>query len=223
MKRLSSLRPLFLLALCLTPAAWAGTLVDFSASATEIAPNDLVQVTVFAEASGPTPQALASQINRLVAEAGDIAKGYDKVKRQSGQIFTQPVYDRDRITAWRTRAELELTSQDIHALSALLGRLQEKLGVTNIRFTPTPEARKAAEEKAVQNAIAAFQSQAEQVARTLGKPYTIRQLNIQTADNAVRPLRAMAPKSSFSETPMTMEAGESQIRVTISGQIELAE
>lgn len=225
--RISSLaRPAALLcALLLTPAAWAGTQIDLSADAAESAPNDLARATAFAEANAATPQAVSSQIKSLLSEAENIAKGYGTVKRQSGRTSTYPVYGKPgKVATWRMRSELALESRDIGALSELTGKLQEKLGVTNIQFVPAPETRKAAEDKAIQSAIAAFQERAQLLARTLGKSYKIKQLNVNIAGN-FHPQQALLRKavSSSEIESMPMEAGESQIRVSVSGQIELAD
>jgi predicted secreted protein len=216
-------RPAALLfALLLTPAVWAGTLIDLSADATQAAPNDLARATAFAEASGATPQAVSSQVKSLLGEVESVAKSYDPVKRQSGITSTYPVYGKiSKVPSWRMRSEVMLESRDIDALSELTGKLQEKLGVTNIQFVPAPETRKAAEDKAIQSAIAAFQDRAQLLARTLGKAYKIKKLNVNIAGN-FQPQRLLGKTSSFGESEsMPMEAGESQIHVTVSGQIEL--
>lgn len=215
---------LFSLLLC--PVAWAGTLVDISAEAMQEAPNDLAQATVFAEASGLAPKALAAQVNGQMAEAANTAKAYPRVKSRSGATFTHPNYGKNgRIDSWRMRSELVLESGDTEALSELLGKLQEKLGVANVQFLPKPDTRKSAEDQAIQAAIAAFQARAQLVAKTMGKSYKIKQMSINSAAQGRPPVLQYRKASSIlsEAAPMPMEAGESQIQVHINGQIELAD
>jgi predicted secreted protein len=215
----------FLLAGLLAPAAWAGTLVEFSVSATETAPNDLAQATVFAEGVAPTLKALAKQINPLMAQAQKQLESYPQIEYKSGPIHTYPTRVKSRITQWMMRAELKLESRDIDAISEVLGSLQESLAIGDLRFVPTSETRNLAEGKATQRAIAAFQAQAKEIAAVLGKPYVIKRLNIQTADRINPVLFENKRSLSFSRAAedLAVEAGESRIEVIVSGQIELAD
>jgi predicted secreted protein len=215
----------FAFLLAALPAAWAGTLVEFSVSAAETAPNDLAQATVFAEGTAPTLKALAQQINPLIAQANKQLESYPQIERKSGPISTYPSRVKNRITQWMMRSELKLESRDIDAISEVLGQLQESLAIGGLHFVPTPETRTLAEGKATQKAIAAFQAQAKEIAAVLGKPYVIKRLNIQTADKINRVFFEEERSVSFSRTAaaLPVEAGESRIEVIVSGQIELAD
>lgn len=217
---------LLVLLLALSPVAWAGTLVDLAAEASQMAPNDLARATVFAEASGPTPKAVATQVNQLMAEAMRTAKGYGKVKSQSGGSSTYPVYAKGgKIEAWHMRSDLILESRDTEALSELVGKMQGSLGVAGVQFVPAPETQKQAEDLAIQEAITAFQARARLVAQALGRSYKIKQFSINTAGQQRPPVmyRKSLPMMAEAASPMPMEAGDSQVQVSISGQIELAD
>ena len=72
------------------------------------------------------------------------------------------------------------------------------------------------------DAIAAFKVRAGLVAETLGKTYRIKQLNIATGNRFVQPVFRSAARSLAADAaPMPVEAGESQITASVSGQIEL--
>lgn len=218
--------PALLSLLLFSAAGWAGTLVDISAEASHPASNDLVRATVFTEASGPSPKALARQVNGLMAEAGQTAKSYAKVKVQSGNTSTYPSYGKGgKIDAWRMRSELVLESRDTESLSELVGKLQDSLGVASLQFLPAPETQKQAEDQAIKAAIAAFQARAALVGQTLGKSYKIKQMSINTSGHYRPPVmyRKAAPMMAEAAAPMPMEAGESQVQVNVSGQIELAD
>ena len=218
--------PALLSLLFFAQAGWAGPLVDISAEASRPAANDLVRATLFAEASGPTPKSLSAKINALMADALRTSKGQGGVKAQSGGTRTYPVYGKNgQIESWRMRSELVLESRDTDKLSELVGRLQESLGVASLQFMPAPETQKQAEDQAIRAAIAAFQARAALVGETLGKPYKIKQMSINTSGMHRPPVfyRKAAPMMAEAAAPMPMEAGESDVQVQINGQIELAD
>ena len=219
-----NMRSLTLLALWIAmPAFAAPTIIELSSEASRPAVNDLLRATVAAEASGTTPGEPARQVNSLVAEALKTAKAYPRVKTQSGSTSTYPTYAKGgKIESWRMRSELSLESGDTGALSELLGKLQTSLGVSNLLLQPSPETRKKAENEAMLDAISAFKARAKVIADAFGKSYRIKQLTVNTSGGFVQPLfRANAKGMLADAAPMPMEAGETQISATVSGQIEL--
>ncbi len=220
--RVLRLLPLFALLLAV-PAFAATTIIELSAEASRPAANDLVRATVSAEASGTTPGELSKQVNNQIADALKTAKAYPSVKTQSGGTSTYPIYAKNgKIESWRMRSDLSLESGDMAPLSELLGKLQTSLGVSNLVLQPSPETRKKVENEAMLDALSAFKSRAKVIADALGKPYHIKQLSVNTSGRIVQPMFRAAAKSMLSEAaPMPMEAGESQVSATISGQIEL--
>ncbi len=200
-----------------------GTLIDLSADASKSAPNDMGRATVYTEATGTNPAELSKRINTTISAALKTAAAYEKVKTRSGGIHTYPNYGKDgRITGWRMRSELLLESRDMAALSELLGRLQENLAVGQLVLLPSPETRKKAEDEAMLEAIAAFQAKAKLVADTLKKTYRIRQMNINSAGQPpIMPMMRSSRMAVSEAAPAPIEAGESMVSVTVSGQIEL--
>lgn len=221
-----ALAPLTVLLLAAAmPVAAAGTLIQLSATATQSAANDLLRATVAAEAAGPTPRDIALKVNALLAENLAVAKAYPSVKVQSGGTTTYPVYAKSggRIDSWRMRSELALESSDATALSELLGRLQAGSVVSGLSQLPSPATRRKAEDAAMLDALAAFKARAQVLADAFGKPYRIKQIDVNTAGGAVPVMRqrAVAAMSFAESAPMPIEAGESQISVSVSGQIEV--
>lgn len=220
----NTLRHLSLLAILIGAQAIAApTTIELSAEASRPAANDLARATVSAEASGTTPGDLSKQINAQIADALKTAKGFPGVKTQSGATNTYPGYSKSgKIESWRMRSDLSLESGDSTALSELLGKLQTSLGVSNLVLQPSPETRKKAENEAMLDAITAFKGRAKVIADALGKPYRIKHLAVNTNGRIAQPMFRAAAKSIASESsPMPMEAGESLVSVSISGQIEL--
>lgn len=218
------------IAICTTGAARAaepkppGTLIDFQAQAQRSAPNDLGRASAYYEATGTNPGELAHRVNSALAAALATAKAARDVTVRTGNTHTYPVYGKNSryIENWRMRSELLLESRDPAALSELVGKLQGTLAVGNVVFAPAPDTRRKVEDEAALDAIAVFQDKAARYAAALKKPYRIRSMNI--GSQGARPpsvFRAMAMAAEAA--PMPVEAGESEITVTVSGQIELAE
>lgn len=213
-------------ALFVVDAAFAATTVDLSAEASRPAPNDLARATLFAEASGSAPAEAARRVNALMSEAIATTKGQSKVKVQTTGTHTYPIYAKGgRIESWRMRSEMVLESPDTSALSELVGKLQTTLGVSGVSLSPSPETRKKAESEATLEAIAAFRANAKLVADTFGKPYRIKHLSVgsQGFQPPMPKYRAAPMAAAMEGAPMPMEAGESQVSVSVSGQIEIAD
>jgi predicted secreted protein len=222
-------RPIALAALggiLLAGAAQAAT-IDLTAEASRPAANDMVRATVFAEASGNNPADLARRVNQEIAEGLKVIKSKPGISVKSGRQSTFPVYGQNqKIESWRIHSELILESRDVAAVSELLGQLQQmRLAVGGVSQMPSPETRRKVEDEATRDAIAAFRQRAAVVAETLGKPYKIRHLSIQQSGQMppmpiMRASRAVAAEAA---PPVPLEAGESLVTTTVSGQVEVAD
>ncbi|MDR1162644.1 MAG: SIMPL domain-containing protein [Candidatus Accumulibacter sp.] len=191
--------------------------IDISVTAEVSAVNDQFRATVVTADSGKTPGEIAQKINADIATAIAVARAYPAVKVQSGNTSTSPNYgSKDRIESWTMRSELLLESPDVAQLSELLGKLPPSIGISSLGQYPGPKNQENAENAAILEGIAAFKKRAKLVADTFGKPYRITKMQINTRDHfSPRPLSA-AIKSSA-----PIEAGETRVSVTVSGQIEI--
>ncbi|WP_374328282.1 SIMPL domain-containing protein [Azonexus sp.] len=207
-------------------AAQAGTTVDLAAEASRPAVNDQVQAVVYVEARGANPALLARQVNQEIAGALQLIRGKAGVQAKSGNQSTYPVYGREqKIEGWQMRSELVLESRDLAAVSELLGELQQrKLAVGQVSQMPSPETRRKVEDEATRDAIRAFQARAEVIAAALGKSWKIKQLAV-SQQGGPQPMPVFrATKAMLADAaPAPLEAGESQLTTTVSGQIELAD
>ena len=207
--------------------AQAGTLVDLSAEASRPAPNDEIHAMVYAEATGNNPAELAKRINQALTEALKAARGQPGISAKTGSQSTYPLYGQNqRIENWRMRAELQLESRDSGALSEMLGRLQQmKLAVGHVSQQVSAESRRLAEDSATQDAIRAFEARAKVIAGVFGKGYRIKQISVQQHGGPppMPMLRARGAAMMAETAPVPIEAGESLVTTSISGQIELAD
>jgi predicted secreted protein len=201
-----------------------GTLIDFRVEVQKSVPNDLGRASAFAETTGADPGEVARKIKAVIADGLTIAKAQPGITVKSGGTHTYPIYSKAgrTIDSWRMRSEILLESRDTSALASAVGKLQSALAVGNINFAPAPETRRKAEDDAALEAIEAFKTKAERIAATMKKPYRIRQMSINGSGNMPQPYpMARAAMMSAEAAPMPVEAGESNIALNVSGQIEL--
>jgi predicted secreted protein len=206
------------------PTKPAGTLIEFRVDLQKSVANDLGRATAFAEMTGADPADVGRKVKAAIADGLATAKAQPGITVKSGTTHTYPVYNKGgrTIESWRMRSEIVLESRDAAALSAAVGKLQGTLAVSNINFAPAPETRRKAEDDATLEAIDAFRAKADRIAATLKKPYRIRQMSVNGSGNFPQPLPVMrASAMAMDAAPMPVEAGESNVSVNISGQIEL--
>lgn len=195
--------------------------VHFQAQAAQDLPNDLMVAQLRVEMEGRDPAALADAANRAMRAALERVKRYPAVKARTGSYQTSPLRDKERIVGWRVSQELRLESADFEQAAALVGALQGSLRLTGMDFSVTPEARLAAEEALIAEAIAAFRERAELVRKSFGAAgYTLQEAHV-SAGGLPSPMPRMARMSEAVAQP-AVEAGESRITVTVQGAVRLA-
>jgi predicted secreted protein len=198
--------------------------VRLQSEASEPVGNDTMNVTLFAAGEQRDPARLADQINADMAWALDLAKQQTGIEVSTGNYRTWQVRHDNRMKGWQARQELVLESRDTAALSRLTGLLQEKLQVASMRFSVSAETRTAVENRLIEQALTAFRVRADVVGDKLeAGGYRIVELNIGTS--AQQPpvvYRSRGLTAALeSDAPVAAEGGESDIRVTVSGTIEL--
>lgn len=216
---------LALCGLCAAPA-FAGPLIDLSVDSSRPAANDMVRATVYSEANGSNPGDLARKVNQEIAEALKQAKAKSGITVKSGQQTTYPVYGQGRrIETWRMRSELILESRDAAAMSELVGQLQQmRLAVGELSQMPSPETRQKVQDEVLKDALQAFQARAALIGQQFGKSWKIKTMSIQQGAQGPMPKVYMARAAMMADAaPAPIEAGESQLTTSISGQIELAD
>jgi len=222
-----------LLALLLPAAATAAepapryNTVSLQASAQRELPNDLLTATLSIEVNEASAAGVAKAINAALNRALRIAQQETAVRAWSGNNQTFPVYTRgNQLQGWRGRGELRLESKDFEAASKLIGKLQSSLQLQGIQFGVSPEARAAAENALIGEAIAAFKARAEIVQKALGgRGYKLQNLDVSSGHRGPIPRMAMARPAMAAESvaPPALEGGVSTITVNANGTIEILE
>jgi predicted secreted protein len=210
-------------ALLLLPAQAQETLRDvvvLQAQASREIANDQMVALLAAEASGADPVALADRVNRTMKEALAVAREFPSVKPHSAGYQTQPLYREGRIDGWRVSQELRVESTDFGETARLLGRLQQTLLLRGLSIGLSREARRAAEDALIAEAIAAFNARAALVRDAMkASGFSIRQIDLATGGEG--PPRPVAFAAARGVAQPAVEPGSSQVVVTASGSIQL--
>jgi predicted secreted protein len=198
--------------------------IRFQAQISESIANDRMQVILTVHGEDDEPSNLAGKINRDMEWALEKIRTEKTVKANSGGYQTFPVYRKEVVIGWRGRQDLTLESGDVSALSRLVGQLQERLQVRSMSFSVSDEARSAVENRLIGEALDAFKQRARIVQKNFqSKGYRLVDLNINTSSPIPPPVpRGMVRMAAAQEqAPVSVEAGESKVTVSVSGVIEL--
>ena len=221
-----------LLLLCLTVSAGTGLADDelrynqvrLQSQQTESVSNDTMHVTLQTYAEMQDPAKLAARINQEMEWALAQVKQVPGVKLRTGSYQTWPVIRKEVTTGWRGQQDLILESRDTQALSRLVGQLQAKLQIKSMNFSVSDEKRVTVENRLIDLALNAFRERAGIVGDNLkAGGYRIVELNVGTS-TARPPMMHQARMASMSmeaADAVAVEGGESDVRVTVSGTIEM--
>ncbi len=201
--------------------------VAFNVQAEKDVANDVLTAVLYAEQQGQDTAALADTVNKAINWAMELAKQESAVEARTLDYTTAPVYTDNRVTGWQVRQSIQLKSKDSQKLSALLGKLQEKLRIDSLSYTVSPEVQATTEEELIGNALANFKKRAEQVKTTMGRSnFKIVRLDIQSlGDTPNYPMYRMAA-ADMAGAPApaapTLESGKQKLRVQVNAEIELS-
>ncbi len=204
------------------PAAPSQSAVTVSASSTVTVQNDRLQAWLRTEAESANPAAAASQVNTAIAKALASAKAYPTVKIATAGYSTQQVSDKQKPNRWRVVQSLSLDSGDFTAAATLISRLQDDDGLllSGMGFSLADKTRRDAEDSVTQQAIKSWQARAQQAAIGLGYAgWRPGHVTVQTGEGGrVYPQMRAQAMSSGGSAPVAIEAGTTDVSVTVSGE-----
>jgi len=198
--------------------------VDFEVSAREDVDNDEITVTMAVERDGQKPAELAGEVNRVMQAAVATARKTPQVRVRTGSYSIRPVYTRDRrLDHWNASQSLVINSRDSAAVAALMQQLQQTLQVKSTTFSVSNELKTRIQDRLITEALAAFRKRAELIAKGLGfSRFRLVDVSVATAGSGgPHPIRAMAMMADAKLAPPTLEAGWSEVSVTVSGSVEM--
>jgi len=200
--------------------------VSLTASATAEVPRDMISITLNATRDGPDASAVQSTLKQALdtalAEARKAAKP-GQVDVQTGNFSLFPRYNKQNtISGWQGSAELVVEGRDMQAIAALTGRISS-MTISRVSYGLTRELREKTESELTAQAIARYRARAAEAAKAFGYAgYALREVAINSGES--RPpipaprMRAMAVAS---EEALPVEAGKTEVSVSVSGSVQL--
>ncbi len=203
-----------------------GNKVHFSISESQEIPNDKLTIVFNRVAQGISAQMVANEINLKMQEALVALKKQPHVKSQTSQYHIRPVYNKQQIiTHWTGSQSLTITLENKPDLIEVLTQLQPYLAYQSMQFGVSTELKKEVMQRLTMKAIQSFQKQATMIAQGFHAPdYRILETRINSQDtppvtHGYASNRMLAAESM---APPAVSAGESTLRVVISGILLLA-
>lgn len=197
--------------------------ISFQVDRSEAIANDRMQVVLAAQAEGGDPARLAQQVNETMDWALAKTRGRAGLTVATGNYQTYPIRVQDRVQGWRAVQELRVEGADIPAIGALVGELQARLQVKTMGFSVSEDARRKTEDVLMEEALQAFQARARRIQTAMAASgYELVNASIQSGSHFPGPQPMMHARLAGAEMAApALESGESQLRVTVSGTIEL--
>ncbi len=200
-------------------------LYHLSADAEDEIDNDIMKVTLLALHQALQSSEANKVVNKQMASALKTVKTTKGIHYETSNYQTQPVYQNQQIVGWKASQQIELKSSDIDQLSNLVGKLQEELKISSMRFDVSKKVLQKTENVLSVEALNQFKERATLMQKTMGADsYQVVAINVNTGMQ--RPpvrrtmMRAEMSMASDSASP-SVEEGNSTINVKVSGQIQL--
>ncbi len=185
--------------------------------------NDVMVVIMQAAAQKNSSAEAAQSINETMAWADAIIAGDQRIRHKTLNYQTRPVYQNKSITGWSASQQLQLQSEDIEALTAMAGTLQQRLQIASMRFQVSDDRRAEELETLIVEALGAFRTKAQLIADTLkAQDYRIVALSVDE-NGGPRPYQAVVQAEAMMARAAapSVEAGDSKIQVSVTGSIQL--
>jgi predicted secreted protein len=189
-------------------------------------------ITLSATREGPEARAVQSQLKTVLQAALSRARQSAQpgaIEVHTGRFSVQPRMGRDgKTSTWWGQAELVLQGTDVDRVSDTAGDLGALpgLAVVQVQWGLTRAQYQQAHEQAQAQAIAQFRQQAQRIAQGFGFA-GYRLAEVQVGDGQQPPSypqqRLMAAPTAMmaADAPLPVQAGVTEVQVTVSGSVEL--
>ncbi len=187
--------------------------------------NDVMHARVVVQHVNKHAKDVAKLINADMKWALAQVKKHKAVKAQTLNYSTYPQYDNRKIKSWTGRQEMSLESQDFDLLTRLIGDLQARLQVSNIRFAVSPKKYKQTEDGLIADAVKVFNKKAKLIAGAMDKAgFIVVNMNVNTNRQYAQPIARKSSRMEMMSADIASEpavvAGTNTVRVNVSGQIQ---
>jgi predicted secreted protein len=201
--------------------------LQFSASATLEAQQDLLRLSLSTRREGTDATTVQSQLktalDAALAEARKAAQP-GQLDVRTGHFGLTPRYEQGgRVSGWQGTAELVLEGRDFARITQTAARIQS-MTVSQVHFDLSREQRAKVEADAQTLAIERFKTKAAELAKGFGfSGYSLREVSVNANDVGPVPRQpmAMARAAASADMPLPVEAGKAIVSVTVSGSVQL--
>lgn len=210
-------------------SAWAvGPQLTLDATTVSELENDEMSVVVGVEKQGSNVKELSQSVLAILQR--NLAKGktVEGVTARMGSVNTYPVWDsKGRTPNWTVRADISLKGTNFPGLALLASEMTAEMMLRDVSFSLSGAKREAEEARMIVDVAAAYKKKAGQLANALGYPsFELKTLGF-NREATITPRRgrsgpemALMARSDAS-VPVPTDAGKSEVRVTLSGVVEL--
>lgn len=234
-----------LILVTLVNSAWAAdkvhyNQVSFSEYASKEVENDVLVAQMSSQEEGRKPNQLAHKVNQTIDWALAEIKKHPDIQVQTLNYQTHPIYHKGKVTRWKVQQTIRLESQNSELLGEVVGKLQNRLALKSVQYEISEEARRINHDMLTERAIARFRDKAKTISRAMGrKNYRIVSINLNQGRMPVRSNGPMMYRAAevvadaatlrsgggdiHVKLDTNMEAGKREVKVTVSGTIELSE
>lgn len=197
--------------------------VSFSVTESAYFNNDQVTLTFRAYSQNLNPQVVANEINTQMQAAYAVLKRAPQIKVETSDYQIQPIYDKNQaLTTWRGQQTLTLNMENQPGLVKIMAQIQPYLRYQNMEFGVSSAQRQLFIDDLTNKAIATFQKKAQLIAQGFNaNQFKLIETHIQSPHFPSPYLaRNMMASDAMSNAPV-MQAGQSQLSVTINGTLLL--
>jgi len=230
-KYLIVLSLLFITPACATEPADSGTVLSLSATAALAVENDQLLVSFRIEAEGPDAAKLQKVVNDTSQRVKVLLAKHPEIKLQTTGRKLQALTHYDKATARQVRDGWRLVQSEqaiTHSLASVPEWVDgiERAGahLNGLNFRVSEKKRETTLETLRMQAVQTFRMRAASMSKALDAP-SFRILKLRT-DNRMPPSPVMqrgVMAMSAAESAPSFNAGESQLSLTVSGDIMLPE
>ncbi len=199
--------------------------LSLSATARQEVQQDWVSVVVRAQLDGSDPTALQTQLKAVTERA--LAGLRPQVQPQQLEVRsgTFGIYPRSnnegKRIGWQGQTELVIEGRDVAKVAQLAGNVPQ-MTVSQTNFSLSAEARQQLEAQVQSQAVQKFRQRAQALAKDFGfTAYTLRQVAIGAVDRPEMGPQSRMMAMADAPTAIPLAAGKEEVRITVSGSIQL--
>ena len=197
--------------------------ITVSAQSTATVPNDRLHAWFRVEVDNPSASAAAAEVNQRAARILAKLKALPDAQTSTSGYTTQQIVEKGKPMRWRVVQAIKVEGGDFAAIGDAAGRLQAEDGValSGLSFTVSDELRRRTQDAITQQAIAAWRARAQAAAQGFGAAgWRPGRVQVQASDG-VRPypmMRASEMQMAAAPAPVPLEAGSTDVTVSVSGE-----